>query len=215
MVCVSNYLTKSAPISSVPPSFINDGTYGLKLNNGDVTMKKLILCSVLALTACGGGGGSSEKALSKVESLAGVWDDSEDFGRLGIDESYFTLDKDGYISTYDFAGDTFDEWGNCYWIEEKLGQITHLSGDKYSFKDSETAKVTEIELIYSNQILTIKQPDTEDSDEDGNTTEMTAFEAKRSSKTVASFTPKCADTMSQARTIIPAKSPKSSPLDPQ
>jgi hypothetical protein len=188
---------------------------GSTLSNGDLTMKKLILCSLFSLTACGGsgdGGSSGGITLGKVESLAGVWDNSEDLGVDGLDESYIAIDKDGYLSVYDFAGDTFDNWGNCYWIEEKFAQITYVNGDRYKIKDLSSSDSSEVEMTVSNQKLTIKEVDVDDLDEDGNTTEILTFELEKSSKMTADFKPKCVDSMAQARALIPAKREKLSPL---
>ena len=75
---------------------------------------------MLSLTACGGGSSNNSPAETKatVASLAGIWDVGGDGGTEGKDESYMVIDSNGSVSIYDYAGDSFDNEGNCYWIEK-------------------------------------------------------------------------------------------------
>jgi hypothetical protein len=179
-------------------------------------MKKLVLCGLFALTACGGGGGDDNDDFTsdaKIDSLVGVWDNTEDYGTYGKDVSYISIDKNGYLSIYDYAGDTFDEWGNCYWIDEKYAQLTHLSGIQYSIKDLETSKSGVIELTATRVSLRVTEADVDDIDEDGNTTETRTYTLAKLTKTVADLTPECVDSEAAARALIPAKREKVTPFN--
>lgn len=180
-------------------------------------MKKIIFASLFVLTACGGGGGGDsddDNSIGgmRVESLEGVWDDTDDHGADGEDEKYIVIDKSGYVSYYDYAGDTFDEWGNCYWISEKSAQLTHISANRYTIRDLETMESGQIELYASRSILTVTEADLGDADDDGNTTETRTIRLDKSSKTVADFKPECVDSEAAARALIPAKREKTIPF---
>lgn len=178
----------------------------MALNNGDSKVKKLVFCSLFVLTACGGG--SSKDDTGKVENLAGIWDASEYWDDGDMDEIYIHIDSDGYLSSYDFAGDTLDNWGNCYWIDEKYAKINHIDGNKYQISSDNSSENIEVEIRVSNKKLTIKEADIDDLDDDGNTTEMVTTELEKSSKTIADFTPECVDSEEAARALIPAKKEK-------
>jgi hypothetical protein len=47
--------------------------------------------------------------------LAGTWDISDDYGTEGYDVYYTVLRTNGTYQDYDYAGDTYDNYKNCYW----------------------------------------------------------------------------------------------------
>lgn len=193
-------------------------------------MNRFVLASVSVLsafflTACGGGSsGSNDSNSVSISSSAngipanfvGVWDASTDEGVDGFDQFFVAIDASGKISSYDYAGDTFDDWGNCYWIAKDLFQLTPLGGSKYRSTMTEDGEVfsEEIEINVSGSSMTIKSKDVDDEDDDGNTTETITETLKKSTRLVSSFTPECTDSFGAARALIPAKQAKSSNLLP-
>ena len=180
--------------------------------------KLLVIASAFVLTACGGGGGSSKSDSSNSEntpangipsSFVGVWDASADEGADGFDTFYVAIDASGNISSYDFAGDTFDDWGNCYWIEKNVFKLTSLGGSKYSSTETFSGASKEVEIKVSGGVLSITGKDVDDLDDDGNTTENYTTTMKKSAKAELSLTPECSDSFAAARALIPAKQQKS------
>ncbi|EAR09876.1 hypothetical protein MED297_05989 [Reinekea sp. MED297] len=49
-----------------------------------------------------------------------------------IDEWYIGIDKDGYVSDYDYRGDAVDQEDNCYVINLNWDRFTHLSGNRFT-----------------------------------------------------------------------------------
>lgn len=195
-------------------------------------MKKLVMnasvLSVLALAGCGGGSGksgsenntsqssmasaSSQSANGIPSNFVGVWDASTDEGVDGFDQFFVAIDANGKISSYDFAGDTFDDWGNCYWIEKDAFQLTSLGGSKYrstAIYSGSNGEFEDIEVTVSSGVLTTVAKDVDDLDEDGNTSETYTDTMTKSARTLQSFTPECADSFAAARSLIPAKQSKS------
>lgn len=100
-------------------------------------MKKIALAlSVFALTACGGDGGGDVLGGSS-QKLDGVWKASLDEGADGIDEVYFTFTNNGLFTIYDYAGDSYDNAGNCYWIENALYKSKGDNEYEITFLESE------------------------------------------------------------------------------
>lgn len=183
-------------------------------------MKKLFIYSIVALTACGGSSsndGSNNSANAIPSNIVGVWDSSTDEGAQGVDEAYVAINADGNVFSYDYAGDTFDNWGNCYWIAENSIQLKSRGGSKYlstiTFPNLPSIS-QEVELTVSGNVLTVVGKDVDDEDGDGNTTEIRVDTMTRSTRAVASFTPHCTDSFSVARSQIPAKKPKASAFLP-
>ena len=200
-------------------------------------MKQLLLCAVIALTACGGAG-SEKKNANETEGtggikdrivngsvsgggggvssdIVGVWDDSYDDPDYGFDEFYIVIDSNGNLSSYDYAGDAYDNWGNCYWINKNASKITSLGGAKYLISDSyDQEDVEEMEIKVSGNIMSWSFRDIDDGDEDGNTTEYLPEPDPftRSTRTVASFTPECVDSAAAAHALIPTMKQKTSVL---
>jgi hypothetical protein len=91
----------------------------------------LSLTCALFLPSCGSNKESgSATALSLI---AGVYDDSVDHQEEGIDELYLEIDSRGYLSSYDYLGDSFDNYLNCYYIEQNWGQLIHLSENTFRY----------------------------------------------------------------------------------
>lgn len=145
-------------------------------------MKKLmILLSVLVMSACGGS--SSDGDDNNVGKLAGVWDFTTDEGVEGVDEFYMVIDSEGYISYYDYAGDSYDNYANCYWVDEDIAQLKSLGENRYEwvfFGDSDYS--FESIMIRSGNKLTLKETDSSD--------EFVVYSA---SQQVSDFTPNCDD----------------------
>lgn len=199
---------------------------------GNQRVKKLlVIVSAFVLTACGGGSSKSDSESNANQSgtvsssssaaetvngipsnFVGVWDSSTDEGVDGFDELYVAIDASGNISSYDFAGDTFDDWGNCYWIDKNTFKLKSLGGSKYLSTETypgSSGAAKELEIKVSSGVLTITGKDVDDLDDDGNTTENYTNSMKKSTKTVQSFTPECTDSFAVARSLIPAKQQKS------
>ena len=64
--------------------------------------------------------------------IVGLWDASTEEVNNTTDVSYVDITSSGQITMYDFAGDSSDDAGNCYWVD--TGTITHISGDTYRIK---------------------------------------------------------------------------------
>jgi len=107
----------------------------------------LSVSCALFLTSCNSSKESaSDKALS---SIVGVYDVSRDHGQDGIDEWYLEIDSEGYISDYDYQGDSFDNSSNCYSISQNWGQFIYLSGNEFRY-----VYFSDVEMN-SNVIITV------------------------------------------------------------
>lgn len=180
-------------------------------------MKKMVYGSLFLLAACGGGGSSGGGGSGNggggvfgstqygTAAIAGLWDLSEEVSPGVRDELYLHIASDGKGTFYDYAGDTYDEWGNCYWIESGF-DFTHVEKNTFKFG---TVNTINVEAYVTNNKLTLKLPDVGDLDDDGNTTEILTEEVpKATNKNVANFKPECSDSMATARSLIPAKGKK-------
>lgn len=76
-------------------------------------------------------------------SIVGIYDMSVDYGVDGVDEVYLEIDLEGYISFYDYKGDSYDLLGNCYMIDSNIDQWIHISGNTFSSNESGTITITE------------------------------------------------------------------------
>lgn len=85
----------------------------------------------LLLSACGGGGSSSGNKTT-LSDVAGIWKSETTYeGEEGVDVVYQVIQSDGTQITYDYAGDSYDNYANCYWIDEKP-DIIELGDGKFS-----------------------------------------------------------------------------------
>lgn len=122
-------------------------------------MNKIILCAVvsLMLAACGSGSSSSSNEdIGNIESLselAGLyaWDDSEDG-----DEGYVHIASNGRLINYDYAGDSYDNYANCYWVDDYNEYITHVSGNTFSVTFEDWSE-QENDFVTITEIITITE----------------------------------------------------------
>lgn len=78
--------------------------------------------------------------------LAGLYDISVDTEE-GFDEYYLYLDIHGNGTIYDYAGDSYDNYANCYWIIPNSLEVFHLFD---TFFDTGTnTPIFEAELVTS------------------------------------------------------------------
>jgi len=164
-------------------------------------MKKTLLSlSIFALTACGGGTAEDKVNLFSsgdgIGNIAGVWDATENLGNDGIDERYFVIDTSGLVIDYDYAGDSYDQEGNCYWIDS--AEVRSLGDNNYEItslvvdEDDEPEEPDVIKITRNGNKLTIGPSDSKDPDQNSVT-------FTKSTKSVSDLTPECPDSDS-ART---------------
>ena len=89
----------------------------------------LSMLMILILTACGGSGGGSGGGGNTLADVAGVWDATTDLGAAGVDEIYTVIRADGTGADFDYAGDSFDNFANCYWRDDFT--IVDLGGGSF------------------------------------------------------------------------------------
>lgn len=166
-------------------------------------MKKLLIMSLLAtLTACGGGSGDGGGDFSSgggASKLVGMWSGAFDKGDNRVDEVYMQIDDSGFVSYYDYAGDTYNNWGNCYWHAKRVIQLKSLGVDRYEATallfEPPRKEILVVKII--DNTLTM-QPEDDIDDE-----ELLSF--ARSNRGVAGFTPECVDSASEALRLAPPK----------
>jgi hypothetical protein len=49
-----------------------------------------------------------------------------------VDEWYLGIDDQGFVSDYDYLGDSFDNFANCYLIDRDWERFGHISGNRFS-----------------------------------------------------------------------------------
>jgi len=99
-------------------------------------MKNIITFAIFIITAgsltgCGGGSSSSNE-VTGLSSIVGVYDWSDEYPGGIIDEWYLGIDAQGYVSDYDYMGDSFDNLANCYVIDRNWERLTHISGNRFA-----------------------------------------------------------------------------------
>jgi len=151
--------------------------------------KALLTLSILALTACGGGGGGDTNNLTgnSSSSITGVWDGTENLGSDGVDEIYYAIESNNLLTIYDYAGDSYDREGNCYWLV--IIQLKPLGNNKYTatpLGELAGESPAEFTITRKSDKLTIEFTDSEDLKEDSVT-------LTKSNKSVNNFTPECAN----------------------
>lgn len=156
-------------------------------------MKKTLLSlSIFALTACGGGSDVDKGDIfngGSITNITGVWDGTENMGAEGIDESYLVIDKNGLITFYDYMGDSYDQEGNCYWIN--VGQLKSVGNNNFEYTPIPTGTTTgekpnALTITRKDDKLTIDFNDSEHPEED-------TLTLTKSNKSANNFTPECAD----------------------
>ncbi|WNO08408.1 hypothetical protein [Teredinibacter sp. KSP-S5-2] len=88
--------------------------------------------------------------------IAGLYDISVDT-QMGYDEYYLYLDEFGNGTVYDYAGDSYDNYGNCYWITRDVIQVYHLYDDV--FDTGVDTPSFEVELKYNGFNAVFDQAD--------------------------------------------------------
>jgi hypothetical protein len=155
--------------------------------------KTLLSLSIVALTACGGGNGADKANIfggGGMGNIVGVWDATENLGDDGIDEVYFAFDKSGLLTFYDYAGDSYDQGANCYWID--IAEVRSLGNNNYEITtlgedaDEEPEEPDVVTITRKGDKLTIDSSNSEDPDQSINT-------FTKSTKSVSDFTPECQD----------------------
>ncbi len=99
----------------------------------------VILAVTSLIAACGGGGGSSSDndsndppVVTGIASIVGVYEWFDEYPGGLLDEWYFAIDAQGYVSDYDYMGDSYDNLGNCYVIDRDWEQLVHVSENRFS-----------------------------------------------------------------------------------
>ncbi|MEJ2043109.1 MAG: hypothetical protein P8X74_06585 [Reinekea sp.] len=110
----------------------------------------ILLITSISLLSCNDDGNSNKEAINSLESLAGIYNASEDYGTEGYDEFYLGFDKDGTITNYNYLGDSYDNQGNCYMIDSG-GTIAHSSGNEFLADDGTIISVTKDGDTYTFQ----------------------------------------------------------------
>ena len=70
--------------------------------------------------------------VTSLDSIVGIYDWSEDNGVDGTDEGYIGIDEYSNVTWYDFQGDSYDNNGNCYLIEEDYFTFDFVSGNTFN-----------------------------------------------------------------------------------
>lgn len=200
----SNSSSTSSSSSAASSSSSNSSSNSTTSSSGSSSASS----STSSSSSSGSGASSSSSSGSSVlpSAFVGVWDGSTDEGADGFDEIYVVLSADGIVSIYDYAGDTYDARGNCYWINEKSAKLTSAGGSKYIsalIDPSLPADNLELDIVVAGDNLTVKSIDIDDADDDGNTSELYIEYYKRSNRSVASFTPECTGSLAAARAVNP------------
>ncbi|TCS43661.1 hypothetical protein [Reinekea marinisedimentorum] len=112
-------------------------------------MEKKILSVALAIAAvtlssCGSESGGGESAdITSLKDLAGVYDDSDSYEDGTVDEYFILVRENGSVASFDYAGDSYDDYDDCYWIFDDEDTLTHVSGSTfYSEYNDENVTVT-------------------------------------------------------------------------
>ena len=112
-----------------------------------------ILSLMFTLSACGGSSSSGDRTTADFNKLVGVWDATYDDPDFGEDVGYLVIDSEGLLSFYDYAGDEYDNEGNCYWIDRDYAGIEAKGNNRYEttwFGDNETT--IEIATVSGNTL---------------------------------------------------------------
>lgn len=113
---------------------------------------KMVLCiaASISLSACNEEGGKSSSSVDGLSSIVGVYDLSKKYSDGTVDEWYLGIDSDGYFSVYDYMGDSYDNYMNCYFIRRNWDKLTHVSGNVFT-----SEVVGEVTVTKSSSGLTI------------------------------------------------------------
>lgn len=83
--------------------------------------------------------GTRRETTGNFSELVGVYNWNDTTEDDNSDEGYIVIDQQGIVSEYDYAGDSFDNFANCYWVEEELMTLEPASGNRYkaNYEDNE------------------------------------------------------------------------------
>jgi hypothetical protein len=70
--------------------------------------------------------------VTSLDSIVGIYEWSEDHGVDGEDEGYIGIDEYSNVTYYDFQGDSYDNNGNCYVIEEDYFTFDFVDGNTFN-----------------------------------------------------------------------------------
>jgi hypothetical protein len=69
--------------------------------------------------------------VTSLDSIVGFYEWHEDHGTDGRDEGYIEIDEYSNVTWYDFQGDSYDNNGNCYVIEEDYFTFDFVDGNTF------------------------------------------------------------------------------------
>lgn len=92
--------------------------------------------------------------LTGVVSISGLYAWDNDNG----DEGYTVFLEDGLVSDYDYAGDSFDNAGNCYWIDRNTETLTHISRNTFSIENNSNGETFQVTITSTSQGINISGP---------------------------------------------------------
>lgn len=126
----------------------------------------VIILLSLGLAACGGSGGGDSNKTGDLSKLEGVWKANELMGKEGlppnetvlIDEYYLAFNSSGLMTVYDYAGDSYDDYGNCYWVGNF--QVVSKGNDKYEFTAMESTEKNVYIITADSTYLRIRPEET-------------------------------------------------------
>lgn len=75
---------------------------------------------------------SGTAGVTGLASIVGVYEWFDYYPDGFIDEWYLGIDDQGYVSDYDYLGDSFDNIANCYVIDRDWLRFVHISGNRFS-----------------------------------------------------------------------------------
>lgn len=93
----------------------------------------VIFSLIFTLSACGGSSSDGDRTTASIDKLVGVWDATEVDPEEGEDVTYLVIDSEGLVSIYDYAGDEYDDAGNCYWVVRDVAGLEATGDNHYDF----------------------------------------------------------------------------------
>lgn len=75
---------------------------------------------------------SGTAGVTGLASIVGVYEWFDYYPGGIVDEWYLGINDQGYVSDYDYLGDSFDNTANCYVIDRDWARFMHISGNRFS-----------------------------------------------------------------------------------
>lgn len=118
--------------------------------------KKLSILLPLLLTACNNSEDNEISDINSVNDIIGVFDLTTQEG-TEVDEAYAYIDEDGFLTLYDYLGDSFNNNVNCY-LPVLIASFTHKKNNMFFFEDF-TGELpdTDVSFNYKDQTLAMNQ----------------------------------------------------------